>query len=398
VDDFALRRGRTYGTILVDLEHHRVVDLLPDRTAAVFAAWLASHPGVEVISRDRGGAYADGARRGAPAAQQVADRFHLLANAGEALERVLARRHADLRAAAAAVDRARPPTPPAGGAPAPDAGTTARPTTRAAKERAARRERRLARYEAVVALAAEGWSQVAIAARLGIDRRTVRRFVRAGAFPERVPAGRRASILAPYEAHLRARWAAGCRNARLLFEEIAARGFPGAASLVRAHVGRWRTGPARRGRAAARAVPDGGPAPGRATEAPSPRRARWLLLRPAAGLDGDQQAFRAALLAASDEVRTAHALTEAFVRLVRDRDHAGLAPWLDRAAASGPPEIRGFAAHVRRDRGAIDAALRHPWSNGQTEGHVNRLKAIKRAMYGRAHLDLLRRRVLDPTA
>ena len=217
---------------------------------------------MEVISRDRGGAYADGARRGAPAAQQVADRFHLLANAGEALERVLARRHADLRAAAAVVDRGRPPAPPA--EPAPAAGTVTAPTTRAARERAARHERRLARYEAVAALAADGWSQVAIAARVGIDRRTVRRYVRAGAFPE--------------------------------------------------------------------------------------------------------------------------------------RDHAALAPWIDRAATSGMPEFHGFAAHVRRDRDAIDAALRHEWSNGQTEGHVNRLTAIKRARYGRARLDLLSRRVLGATA
>ncbi|MBI3968668.1 MAG: transposase [Chloroflexi bacterium] len=93
LDDWARRRGQTYGTILVDWEQQRPIELLEDRTAATFGDWPRAHPGVAVISRDPGGAYAEGARHGAPDAVQVADRFHLLRNLGETLERVLARRH-----------------------------------------------------------------------------------------------------------------------------------------------------------------------------------------------------------------------------------------------------------------------------------------------------------------
>lgn len=397
VDDWAWRRGQRYGTILVDLEQRRPVDLLPDRTAESLTIWLREHPGIEVISRDRAGAYADGARQGAPEATQVADRFHLLANVGATLERVLGNKRSALSAAAAAVDQAATEcatsTPVV---PAVIAVTVPPRRTRTQQDQQARRAERLARYDAVVTLDKQGWSQSAISDHLGLERKTIRRYLRAEAFPERARPSVRPSILAPYEASLRERWTAGCHNAQTLWQEIRRQGFTGGAAIVRRHVAAWRTGPARRGRSAQQAPADGTacpPAP-QPTRVLSPRQARWLLLRPEEDLDPEEQAYRVHLLDADAEIRGAHQLADDFGGLVRMRDRASFAAWLERAAASTLAELRSFAAGIRRDQAAVEAALSSEWSNGQTEGQINRLKYLKRQMFGRANFDLLRRRVL----
>lgn len=205
VDDWARRRGRTYGTLLVDQERRVAIDLLPDRTAESLATWLARHPGVEVVCRDRAGAYVDGARQGAPDAVQVADRWHLLANVGAMLERVLASRRTALRQAAATVDRASAgASPPDASAAAATPSEPARPT-RVQQEQQARRAQRVARYDAVVALHRQGLSQCAISEQVGLDRKTIRRYLRADGFPERARPVVRATILAPYDSYLRSR-------------------------------------------------------------------------------------------------------------------------------------------------------------------------------------------------
>ena len=156
IDDWARRKGRTYGTIVVDLEARRPVDLLPDRSVDDVAAWLGKHPGVRVISRDRGKEYIEGARRGAPAAVQVADRWHLLKILGDALERLFTRKPGWLRSAA------RTATDQQGGRP-PTSMPPATPPTAAERDRAARRGRRLAQYAEVRALREQGRSLSAIA-------------------------------------------------------------------------------------------------------------------------------------------------------------------------------------------------------------------------------------------
>ncbi len=355
VDDFARRRGQTYGTVLVDMETRRPIDLLPDRTAATLASWLRRQPQIEIVSGDRAGAYADGIRQGVPDAVPVADRFHLSRNAGEVLERVLTRHHAALRAAAAAVDRATAarnaaePSPPLAVLPAPsalamgDGNRPTRPHTRAEQDRQDRQGMRQARYDEAMALYTAGMGAATIARKVGVTRQTIWRWLRVGTFPVRSPQPSRARMVAPYEPYLRERWQAGCQNARQLWREVRAQGFVGGKESVRRLVVTWRTTPARPGppRRHAPAVPQ--TVPPSPTRPRSPRQARWLLLRADDQLPPDLQAYRAALLAAEPAIVQAQVLTAEFCRLVRERDAAAFPPWLQGAQRSGLPEMREFA-------------------------------------------------------
>jgi transposase len=369
VDDWAWRKGRTYGTVLVDLERRRVLDLLPDRAPSTLAAWLQAHPGVEVISRDRAGAYAEGATLGAPGAAQVADRFHLFRNLTDAVLRHVERHRRLLRG-----------LPAEGGAPAPAAPPAPPPpSTRDARATAAVRARRLALYERVAALHAQGWSGVAIAREVGLVRQTVMRWLRRGSYPERRVGPPRRRPVARYAEYLARRWAEGCRNARRLDRELRALGYRGGRSAVgdwvRTHLGR---------RAVSAPAP---PAGSRLTA----RRAAWLLTAPDARLSAAEHAWRARLLATAPELGAPHEAARRFRALFDARDAAGLAAWID-DAMQGP--LASFARGLRRDERAVRAAITEPWSQGQVEGHVHRLKLVKRTMYGRASFALLRRRVL----
>jgi transposase len=388
IDDFAVRRGHRYGTVVVDLEAHRVVDLLPDRTAETTAAWLAKHGAPEIVCRDRAGAYADAARQAAPGAIQIADRFHLSRNAGETLERVLARHPEAVRAAT------EEEALPAAASPAPSAAPTAETRSDGAPPPAdPRRERRHARYEQVVALHQQHVSITAISEQVGLSRPTVRKYVRAEGFPERAPRRTLLHAGATHTVYLQDRWAQGCRDAKALWQELRARGFRGSLRMVQRAVAGWRETPGRRGRHASLPAPE----PRAALPRPrplSPRQARWLLLRPVEDLTGEEGTMRSRLLAASPEIQTALSLVETFRQMVRTREQAALEPWLQEAETAGVPELQRFAASLRRDYAAVDAALAHPWSSGQVEGQVTKIKLIKRLMFGRGSFDLLRRRVL----
>jgi transposase len=327
---------------------------------------------------------------------QVADRFHILANVGDLVERVLGSRRAALRQAAAVVDQAISQCLPPAAANAVTA-TTPPGRLRALERQQARRAQRLARYDAVVALYQEGHSHVAISRQTDLGRKTIRRYLRAGAFPERATPPARPTMLAPYESYLRTRWTQGCHNAHQLWREIRSQGFAGQAANVRRYLAQWRPEPGRPGRTVRKVRTDATPPtpPTRQpTPVPSPRQARWLLLRAIETLTSVERAYRAALLDAEPTVREVQQLAADFGTLVRKRDAPGLIAWLKRADASVLPEVRSFAAGIRRDRAAVDAAISSPWSNGQTEGQINRLKVLKRQMYGRAKLDLLEKRFL----
>ena len=394
VDDFALRKRQTYGTILVDQERHHPVALLPERTADTLAHWLREHPGVDVITRDRSSAYADGARQGAPAATQVADRFHLVQNLAEALTEVFTTQQTALAAVNAAACQQPVPLPD---------GTVAVPVPppatppRAQQQAAQRATQRQATYDAVWALHRQGWTVPAIAAQVGHSRHTIERYLRLPTWP--VPQHRSSygrSVLNPYKAYLLERWNAGCRTAMQLFRELRPRGYTGSYRRVAAYASRLRQAqgvpPRRQGRRQTLPV-----VAEPASPPLTPRRATWLVLRREAQRTEAEAQQLTQLHAQSPAVAEAIDLAQDFATLVRQRQPTQLDPWLQRAATSPLEGIRRFAQGLYEDYDAVKAGVTLPWSNGPVEGHINRLKMLKRQMFGRAHLDLLGRRfVLAP--
>ena len=385
VDDWALRRRHTYGTVLVDLERRRPVALLPDREADTLAAWLRDHPGVAVVARDRSGAYADGIRRGAPEAVQVVDRFHLLQNLAEALETTFTTHAASLRA----VDQARHQAVIADGGLVPVA--PPRSPVRALSLAAKRRERRMARYRQVWSLHREGWSGHAIARHLGLGRSTVVRYLRHEVFPERKgrsDVGR--SLLDPWKPLLLKRWNAGQRDGRRLFRELQGRGYRGSYATLARYTQRLRQ--AQEGAAPRRPIlPSVIDRPERPL---TPRTAAWLALRRPERRNPDEAERLARLRDRDTSLAETLDLAEEFAGLIRARRPECLGPWLARARDGRLAAFRGFAKRLGADEAAVQAAAMHPWSTGQVEGQINRLKTIKRQMYGRAKLDLLGRRFL----
>jgi len=382
VDDWALRRGQRYGTVLVNLESHRLIDLLPERSAESFANWLKQHPEVEIIARDRGEHYVKGAALGAPQAQQVADRWHLLHNLSQALARVVERFPKELSQTMRQVvdvqttDEESPPQPNNGET------LVSRSAINSADLETDRRPRWVEKYQRVIELQQQNRSRRAIARELGLDRATVRRWLDAGCLPELARRGRPRKVQAwlPY---LEERWQAGCRNATTLTMELRARGFVGSYYTVRRLVAGWR-------RAGANNTPHV-----RRPRPPSPKSVAWWLLKSPSDRNDEQRRFVETFCSECPPVANTANLANEFACMVRDHKQADLHDWLDRVSSPQIPiEFRRFAKGLEQDLEAIRSALSLEWSNGQTEGQVNRIKMIKRQMYGRAKFDLLSRRVL----
>ena len=423
VDDWAWRKGHTYGTRLVDLERHRPIELLADRSADSMAHWLEAHPGIEIICRDRAGVYADGAQRGAPTAIQVADRFHLLQNLRETLQRTLERHPSHLQQvriqeAVVPVTESIPAAPSAlpsstgeGSLTAPHSAAPSQPATGSSADEAAHltaserrkqasRTRRERRYAEVHRLHAAGLSRRAIAGQLHLNRKTVPRFLNAGVFPERAQPPTKPNLLDPYLPYLTQQLAAGHDNGLALWREIRAQGDPGSRSLVSSWVAHHRSvvPPARseharfQGRGSARALAYRPPTP---LGTPlSARRTAWRILRRPEELAESERTALEQLTQICPDVRVLQPLTQDFAQMLRERRAADLDPWLERAATSGVPELKRFAEGIQRDHEAVHAALSLSHSSGQVEGQINKLKLLKRSMYGRAGFDLLRLRML----
>lgn len=354
VDDWAFRRNHRYGSILCDLERRRILALLPDRETATVERWFAAQPSIEIVARDRGGGYGEAVAKALPDAVQVADRWHLMENASSAFLDAVRKSMRTIRTAIGA--------------------TTLDPTLLTAAEKLQyegylRREDTSA---AILTLAKDGIAIKEIVRRTGHSRKLVRQTVRG----ERTDIFRtRQSSLDLHLPLLDEQWASGCRNGAELWRRLQARGFRGSLRVV----GEWAT----RRRRAERAGD-------RLPRVPSAKTVARLMTTARDHLSKADTVMIAAIENGVPTLVEARTLLDRFHAMIRRRN-PDIDDWISDAATS---LIASFASGIRKDRQAIAAAVTLPWSNGQTEGQITKLKLVKRQMYGRAKLDLLEARLI----
>jgi transposase len=408
IDDWAIRKGQHYGTILIDLERRRVIDILPGRDGVALKTWLQEHPGVEVITRDRWSAFAQAAKEGAPAAKQVADRWHLLKNLREAVERILDRFSSQITTIAqqtaatevtsqapAATEEPTTESRPGQLIPAEARVPTPAPAPLSAREQArqAKKEAREQRHRLVREMRDQGHSIRVTARQLGVSTKMVIRYRRQETCPDWKPGRRGRTQVDPYQSDVEQWISGGGRNTKDLHRLLGEKGCRACYDAVRRYVNRivGSTGvPGRR-------TGDVKPPP---PSVPSARKLSFELVcppkpKPASGVaeQNTEPGLLDRLRAGIPNLAKAWDVASELVKMIRKELSQPLSDWLTKADESGASELKSFAKGLREDESAVAAALREPWSNGPVEGQVNRLKFIKRSMYGRAGWRLLRARV-----
>jgi transposase len=375
IDDWSWRKGSAYGTIIVDLERGTVADVLKTRSAQATADWLNQHPGTEIVSRDRCGLYAQGIRKGAPTAKQIADRFHLVQNLRENIEREMT-----------SVSRF--------------AGRSRLPAVAGDRHKAARRQCRLARQALFVnakRMHAAGRTFGDIAAETGVGRRTVAKWIALDDLPDRQRSTIKPSSPLYFQDFLASRWEGGDRVGRRLFHDLRARGYIGSFSHLERLLSTWRKGVQAQEPSPAKKIESLGesraidPATGWQI---SPMAAASLCMKPRSMLTPSEVANVGALKKVSPSFAAMRRLAMRFRGLLRGADPSKLDRFLHDARRSGLRSMQQFARTLTRDIEAVRHAIAEPWSNGPAEGQINRLKTLKRSMYGRAGIELLRARML----
>jgi len=398
IDDWSWKRRLRYGTLICDLERGRPIEVLPDREVTTVSAWFKKHPTVEIVSRDRSSEYAAAIQKGAPQALQVADRWHIGKNLAASVETLLARCRAEIRRALLVhvmPEQEREEMEPA-------LEEKRRPPRSRSVQLAqqGRRAQKLDRYTQVLELHQQGVKAADIASRVGIGERTVHRWLAHGSFPEARRRRRRPSLIDPYERYVLNWWQAGNRKGSQLYRELTSRGYKGSPKAMYNYLATLRTPQVCSSKSSPpkpqerRSIPLP-PAP---LENFSAQRAAWLFVCQPEKLDERQQAELVLIRGASPHAERAYCLAQAFMQMMREQTGEQLDPWLSSVEASHLPELESFAKGIQHDKAAVLAGLTLPWSTGPVEGHVNRLKLIKRSMYGRAKLPLLRARVLHVAA
>lgn len=389
VDDFSFCKRKTYGTILIDLERRVPIDLLPDREATTLKKWLEDHPGVEIISRDRGGSYADGARQGAPNAQQVADRWHLLANLSETMKSFFQNKQDQLNALepkpseTISGEEARQLPPWYAGR-----------TKRQEEKSVLLHQERVERYHKIHELYANNIDVATIAHHVGLSRQGVYSYLKMKQPPERTRINQpRKPLIEPYKEYLVKRWNEGCRNAQQVYRELKEQGYTGSDQPIVRYYAQFRT------QKDARKFRQVDPATQTPVKAPPKRPptasqvAHWITFKEDQRLDW-QQKYLTQLCEADQEIAQTYELIQSFTRMLRERRGERLDEWLAQVEAQGGSELQSFAQGVKKDYDAVKAGLTLSWSQGPVEGHVHRLKLLKRQAYGRASFQMLRKRVL----
>jgi transposase len=393
VDDFAFKKGSTYGTILVNLEEHKVVDLLPERSQESLVAWFGSHPatGVEVATRDRSNIYREGLAKGAPGATHVADRWHLLHNLTLTLEEYLLQQRPILRKAAApeAVPENEDDEDFGCGPIMPN---RPRNHERKIEEAARKRHERLVRqWEDIRRLYLAKADLRDICHQLGISARTVYRYKDLAEPPPRPAYKRRASVLDPYVPYLVARWREGCHNGKQLYREIREQGYRNSEEICARFISQLR-------RAEARGKPISSVPRAKAGSvgglSPTAKNVAALFMRHEEKLDEEQEEYLKRLCEADEALADTRRLTQEFACMVRRLQGEDLDGWLKDAEKSNSPAMRSFALGLKKDLDAVRAGLKEEWSNGCVEGFIHKLKLLKRQGYGRAGFELLRARML----
>ena len=378
IDEWAWHRGHRYGTLIVNLDTHRPLVLLPGRDQRTLATWFRKYPEIQIVSRDRSGVYATAAREGAPQARQVANRWHLLKNIGDVLERMMYRHMPLIRLVASELSPKKSPDP--------EPSVPAASLRRLERLKQQTRKKRHQRWTEVMALHNKGCSFREISRITGLSRVTVSRWVRSGTFPEMSTRPPKRGLLDPWREWLKEQRESGNYNASRIWREMVARGFTGSETIVRDAVAKWRKG--------------WNPPVTTAVRLPSVSRvSRWLMpWRITRDEENYASRFISLMCEKEPELKIAQQLALEFYRILKTQNKSQLSSWFTRVHESGSAEFRRVAAGMEADAAAICEAIRSSWSNGVVEGHVNRLKMLKRQMYGRAGFELLRQRVMSPLA
>ena len=344
---------------------------------------------MEIVSRDGSSEYASAITKGASHARQVSDRWHLVKNLATCVSAQLAHSLAQLRR-----------DQQAAAATAPQEEHSSRqlhshPRTQAEQRtQQARQAERLARYEQIVALRQQGMKYTDIAAHVGMAARTVRGWLSRGDIPYTGPRKQRSRLIDPYKPYLLSRWQQGCRTGSQLERELRGQGYRGSSRALYRYLATLEPAGSKAGKRGSSSASKQGDSPLNPLFTLSVQQATWLFFRKADELKPEERARLRQLRQASPQIETAYQLVEQFLRMVRERTGEQLAAWLAEVQASRLQAFDSFVTGVQQDQDAVLAGLTLPWSNGPLEGHVNRLKLIKRSMYGRADFDLLKRRVL----